>query len=160
MSIILVAAVAKNGCIGKAGQIPWHIPEDLKHFKDLTMGHPVLMGRKTWESIPDRFRPLPGRTNIVLTKQLNFSVPQGVEVFADMDEALQCHSQENLFVIGGAEIYRELMPLADRLLITHVDQVVDGDAFFPKIDPQIWREVEREDHNGFSFVSYFRISHS
>ncbi len=157
MSLFLIAAIAKNGCIGKDGQIPWHISEDMKRFKELTMGHAVLMGRKTWESIPDRFRPLPGRTNIVITRQKNYPVSQGVEVFSNINEALQRHSQETIFVIGGAEVYRETMPRANCLYITLVDQTVDGDVFFPKIDPQVWHEVEREDHNGFSFISYFRV---
>lgn len=156
MSLALIAAVAKNRCIGKTNQIPWYIPEDLKRFKALTMGKIVMMGRKTWESLPERFRPLPGRTNIVITRQTDYALPEGVERFGTIEDALRQHAGEEIFVIGGGELYRETIPLAHRLYITQVDQTVDGDVFFPKIDPEVWQEMEREDHQGFSFVIYER----
>lgn len=156
MPISLIAAVAKNNCIGKDGRLPWHLPEDMKHFKDLTMGKVVLMGRKTWESIPEKFRPLPGRTNVVVTRQPNYPVPTGVEVFGSIETALAVHAQDEIVVMGGAEIYRETIDRADALHLTEVDQTVEGDAFFPTIDPSAWTETAREPHEGFSFVTYRR----
>lgn len=156
MSITLIAAIAKNNCIGKNGSLPWRIPEDMAHFKDLTMGYPVIMGRKTWESIPEKFRPLPGRHNIVVTRQEAYPLPENVERASSLEEALLMHATEDLFVIGGAEIYRASMDRADRLEITHVHQDVDGDTFFPEIPEATWHEAAREDHDGFSFVTYER----
>lgn len=154
MSLALVAAVSTNNCIGKDGQLPWHIPEDMKRFKELTMGKTVLMGRKTWESLPVKFRPLPQRKNIIITRQEGYIVPDGVWIYSSIDAALKAHGQEDIMVIGGAEIYRQTINRADTLHITHVHQSVDGDAFFPTIDPTIWREVEKENHGEFSFVKY------
>jgi len=152
--VTLIAAISKNNSVGKNGRLPWRIPEDTEHFKNLTMGHPVIMGRKTWESIPETFRPLPGRKNVVVTRQANYPLPEGVEKAGSLDEALGLASDP--FVIGGAEIYQAAMSHADRLEITHVDMDVDGDTFFPSIDPMTWHEVAREDHDGFSFVRYER----
>ena len=152
--IALIAAVAKNGCIGKNNQLPWHLPEDLKRFKELTTGHTVLMGRKTWESIPDKFRPLPQRKNIVLTRQEHFQVPVDVEKYAMLDQALAKHQAEDIFVIGGAEIYQQAFAYANQLYITEVAQEVDGDVFFPTIDKTMWKETSRETRDGFSFVTY------
>ncbi|MEN9558693.1 MAG: Dihydrofolate reductase [Candidatus Parcubacteria bacterium] len=157
MPTILIAALSRNRCIGKAGKLPWDLPEDLRRFRQLTKGHPVVMGRKTWESLPEMFRPLPGRTNIVLTRQEGYTLPDGVEQYAHIAEALAAHKTETVFVIGGGEVYTQALPFADTLELTHVDQeVVDGDAFFPEIDPAAWRETAREDHDGFSFVTYQR----
>jgi dihydrofolate reductase len=158
MSLSLIAAIAQNNCIGKNGALPWHLPEDLNHFKELTVGKPVLMGRKTWESIPEKFRPLPNRTNIVVTRDQQYSVPAGVEKYSSVESALASHPNEETMVIGGAELYRQTIDRADRLFITHVNQTVDGDAFFPKIDPKVWREMERDGHEGFSFVTYRKIN--
>ncbi len=153
----LIAAISKNNCIGKDNQVPWHIPEDLKHFKEVTTGKAVLMGRKTWESIPEKFRPLPKRKNIVITRQKDYPVPAGVELYQEIEAALTAHPNEEIMVIGGAEIYRQTIARADRLYITEVNQVADGDAFFPEIDTSVWKEVGRENHTGFSFVIYERI---
>lgn len=150
----LIAAISENYCIGNKNQLPWNLPEDLKHFKEITAGHPVIMGRKTWESLPPKFRPLPGRVNIVITRQANFVVPAEVEVFDSVAKALLAHPTTNNFIIGGAQIYAEGLPLADTLYITHVHRVVEGDTFFPKIDPTIWKEAERIDYPEFSFVTY------
>ena len=155
MSVTLIAALSQNRCIGNNGELPWRIPEDLRHFKELTSGHPVVMGRKTWESIPERFRPLPNRTNCVLTRQVTYPLPNGVERYASLEEALAAHANETLFVIGGEEIYRQALPLADCLELTHVHQDVPGDAFFPEWEGA-WRENARQDHDGFSFVTYRR----
>lgn len=154
MSVSLIAAVATNNCIGIHGKLPWHLPEDLKHFKELTTGKAVLMGRKTWESLPPQFRPLPNRKNIIITRQTDFIVPPGVEVYTDIATALDAHPAEEVMVIGGAEIYGQTIGLADTLYITHVHQTVAGTAFFPEIDHAVWHETERTDLFGLSFVTY------
>lgn len=154
MSLSLIAGISKNNCIGKNGQLPWNIPEDLKHFREMTVGKTVLMGRKTWESLPEKFRPLPKRTNIIITHQTDYPVPVDVEVYATIDEAAAKHPNEEIMVIGGAEIYRQTIAKADTLYMTHIDQTVDGDAFFPEIDLNVWKIQEREDHEGYSFVTY------
>lgn len=155
MSISLIAAIAENNCIGNNNALPWHIPEDLKRFKEITSGKTVLMGRKTWESIPEKFRPLPNRKNIVISTQQNFSVPEGVYLYHSLSEALHAHS-EDLFIIGGAHMYAQTIDLADTLYITHVHQTVPGDTFFPHIDPSIWKKIDTEHHDTFSFVTYKR----
>ena len=114
------------------------------------------MGRNTWESIPEKFRPLPNRKNIVITRDMNYEVPEGVEIYSSIDEALEKYKNENVFIIGGASIYKQTIEKADQLFITEVHQVFEGDAFFPEIDKNVWQEVEREDHEGFSFVRYIR----
>lgn len=154
--ISLIAAVAQNNCIGKDGTLPWHLPEDLKHFKKVTEGQIVLMGRKTWESLPEKFRPLPKRTNIVISRQENYEVPEDVEIYNSIENALDAHKDENIMIIGGGGIYNQTIEQADTLYITHVHKEVDGDAFFPEIENEKWEETEREDHEGFSFVTYKR----
>lgn len=154
--ITLIAAVAQNQCIGAKGQLAWHIPEDLNHFKQLTLGKTVLMGERTWKSLPDKARPLPGRANVVVSSDLSFTAPEGVRVFNDLDQALKDLSSEDVFVMGGAMVYAQTIDRADRLEITHVHRVVDGDVFFPQIDPSRWQETTREDHPDFSFVTYQR----
>ncbi len=153
--ITLIAAIAENNCIGSHNTLPWNIPEDLKHFRDLTRGKTVLMGRKTFDSIIAlNGKPLPNRLNIVVTKQDNFTAPEGVEIFHTIDQALSAHSDEDLWIIGGSQIYQETIARANRLEITHIHQTVEGDAFFPAIDPLLWQEVARADYDGFSFVTY------
>lgn len=152
--IALIAAISENNCIGKSGTLPWHIPEDLKRFKTITTGHTVLMGRKTWESIPEKFRPLPNRKNIVVTRNTDYAVPVGVVLYHSVEEVLK-HEKGDIMVIGGAEIYTQSITLADTLYITHIRTFIeDGTAFFPTIDAKIWKETEREDHEHFSFVTY------
>jgi dihydrofolate reductase len=156
MNIVIIAALSDNNVIGVNGHIPWHIGDDLKRFKRLTTGHTVIMGRKTFESIG---RPLPGRTNIVLTRNTQFKAPDGVRVFSALDDALaSCRQtgETTAYVIGGAEIYRESLPVADRLVLTHVRQHVQGDTFFPAYDKTQWREVAREDHDTYAYVEYER----
>lgn len=156
MPLSLIAAVADNGCIGKNNDLPWYIPEDLKRFKALTLGHPVLMGRKTFESILKRLgKPLPGRTSMVITRQTNYSVPSGVFVYTNVDKALE-NFKEEVFCIGGGELYKETLARADRLYLTEVHQTVDGDTFFPSFDQKKWQEIERNDRAGYSFVVYQR----
>lgn len=157
--IAIIAAISKNNCIGKNGQIPWNIPEDMKRVRELTTGNVVIMGKNTWESIPEKFRPLPNRVNIVITSQANYAVPPSVEVYSTIQQAIAAHSGERIFGFGGAGIYKEMINIADTLYITHVDQKIsDCTAFFPKIDPAVWKEIEREDHTGFAFVKYIRNS--
>jgi dihydrofolate reductase len=139
--ISLVVAVSKNGVIGRDGGLPWHISSDLKRFKAITMGKPVIMGRKTWESLPKR--PLPGRRNIVLTRA-SHSIGEGAEMVSSPADALALvQDVEEMCVIGGGEIYRQFLPLAQRIYLTEVDLEVDGDTQFPKLDPS-WDEVSRE----------------
>ncbi|MFH1287013.1 MAG: dihydrofolate reductase [Candidatus Magasanikbacteria bacterium] len=157
MSLSLIAAIASNNCIGKNNSLPWHMPEDLKHFKELTTGSVVLMGRNTWESLPEKFRPLPDRKNIVITRNTEYQIPDGVFLYHSIDDALKAHEGEDIFVIGGAMMYKQTIDLADRLYITHVEQDVDGDAFFPEIDPTVWKEVGRDNREEFSFVEYRKI---
>lgn len=154
--ISLIAAISENNCIGKENTLPWYLPEDLKRFKKLTTGHVVLMGRKTWESIPDKFRPLPNRTNVVITRQENYTA-DGAKIFKTIQEALKTHKNEKIFVIGGGQIYKQTIDLADTLHITHVKKTIDScDVFFPKIDPEIWKKTEEERHEQFSFVTYIK----
>ena len=156
----LIWAQARNGVIGKDGVMPWHLPEDLAHFKRTTLNHPVIMGRRTWDSIPPRFRPLPGRTNIVVTRQDDWH-QMGVQRAPSLREALQkCENAEKVWVIGGAQIYAQALPLADELVVTEIDADFAGDAHAPAIDPE-WREVAREPRlaaNGLSlsFVTWRR----
>lgn len=142
--ISFVVAVSRNGVIGREGGLPWHISSDLKRFKEITMGKPVVMGRKTWESLPRR--PLPGRRNIVITRQPGFA-PEGAEVAASAGEALRlAGGVPEVAVIGGGEIYRLFWPLVDRLYLTEVDLDVEGDTHFPPLAPGEWREVGSELH--------------
>lgn len=158
--LTLIAAVAKNGVIGDSNALPWHLPEDLKHFKQLTSGHAVIMGRKTWESLPLRFRPLPGRLNIVLTRDPSYAA-EGATVVHSMADALAAAAGRTAFVIGGAELYAHALPLADKLELTEIARDFPGDAFFPEIDPTAWREIARQpgisaDELRYDFVTYER----
>jgi dihydrofolate reductase len=160
--LCLIAALARNRCIGRANQLPWHLPEDLKHFRQVTQGHAVLMGRKTWDSLPERFRPLPGRRNLVLTRNPAWK-EAGAEVVANIPSALALlQGVERVFVLGGAEVYAQAIPLADELYLTEIDAEFDGDAFFPALAPH-WVPAQRETHRAappnefnFSFVTYRR----
>lgn len=157
MSITLVAAISKNNCIGVKNGLPWHIPEDFKRMQEITMGKVIVMGRKTWESIPEKRRPLPGRINVVITREPQANFPAGVEVFASVDEAVKAHANKEIIGFGGQKIFEEMIKIADVLDITHVNQTVEAcDAYFPNIDLKIWKESWREDHGGFSFVQYKR----
>lgn len=160
--LILIAAVAQDRGIGYNNQLLWHLPEDLAHFKSVTAGHTVLMGRKTWDSLPPRFRPLPGRRNLVLSRQADFR-PAGAEVAASLLAALDlAASDEVVFVIGGATLYAQALPLAERLILTEVEDTPPADVFFPQFSSPDWRETERERHVtasglAYSFVTYQRI---
>jgi dihydrofolate reductase len=160
MKLGLVYARARNGVIGKSGGLPWHLPEDLAHFKRVTMGCPVIMGRKTWNSLPERFRPLPGRTNIVITRQPDWNTP-GASRAASLSEAMAlCGNQAQAWVIGGAQLYAQALALADTAEVTEIDSDFEGDAFAPELGTQ-WEEVAREAHTSasglnFSFATYRR----
>ena len=135
----MIWAQAHDGVIGRDNDLPWHLPEDLAHFKETTKGYPVIMGRRQWESLPERFRPLPGRRNIVLTRQEGYEAP-GAEVVSDLSAALELVGGVDAWICGGGEIYRQAMDVADVLVVTEIDLVVDGDVFAPKItDP--WHVV-------------------
>ncbi|TNE65577.1 MAG: dihydrofolate reductase [Alphaproteobacteria bacterium] len=158
MALILVVAMAENRAIGKDGGLPWHLPADLKHFKAVTMGRPILMGRKTYDSIG---RPLPGRRNIVITRNAGWSA-DGVEVAQSLDAAIAMAGEGDVMIVGGGQIYAEALPRADRLEITEVALKVDGDAFFPPVDKSVWHEVARDSHPvedgkpAYAFVTYDR----
>lgn len=156
--LALIFARAANGVIGKDNILPWHLPEDLAHFRRTTLGAPVIMGRKTWESLPPKFRPLPGRRNIVVTRQRGWAA-EGAAVAHSVGQALAaCGDAPEAWVIGGAELYRQALPYAARAVVTEIDAVFEGDAYAPEFGPG-WREVARETHtaaNGlrFHFVTY------
>lgn len=148
MKISLIAAIARNNAIGKDNNLLWHLPADMKYFKDTTMGHCVLTGRKNYESIPEKFRPLPGRTNIVVTRNEKYSAP-GAQVVNSLDAGIAWAREQGeteLFIIGGGQIYMECMVrnLADQLYITHVDAVFEADAYFPAINPKKWHKSNSE----------------
>jgi dihydrofolate reductase len=156
----LIYARAANGVIGAGGTLPWHLPEDLAHFKRTTLGCPVIMGRKTWDSLPPKFRPLPGRANIVVTRQPDWN-ENGAKPASDMHEALQlCEHAADVWVIGGAQLYALAEPLATTAVVTEIEQIFEGDAFAPVLGTA-WQETARERHVAagglcFSFVTYTR----
>lgn len=156
--LCLIAAIARNGVIGKHNALPWRLSADLKHFRALTMGHPIIMGRRNWESIG---RPLPGRENIVITRDRHYAAP-GCRVVHSLDEAIAaCSGHEQAFIIGGAEIYAQALPLVSVLYLTEVDAEVEGDVHFPPFDRSRFKEISREHHEAddahpyaFDFVVY------
>jgi len=166
IDIVLVVAVAENGVIGRNGTLPWRIKSDLQYFRSMTIGRPVVMGRKTYLSIG---RPLPLRTNIVISRDPAYAAP-GILVAADLAKALEAargdalrRNADSIAIIGGTEIFKQIMPQAARLVITEVHARPEGDTYFPEIDPGLWREIERrpqpkgpDDDYGFSFVTYER----
>ncbi|NQW09319.1 MAG: dihydrofolate reductase [Alphaproteobacteria bacterium] len=160
--IIIVAAIARNRVIGADGGLPWHLPADMRRFKAITLGKPMIMGRKTFESIG---RPLPGRRTIVVTRDSSWS-REGVDTATTIEAALMIAAEaapEAVIIAGGGEIYRQTLPLADRLRLTWVDAEAAGDTLFPEVDWTVWREASREDHPtdggqpGYSFVDYERM---
>lgn len=166
MKIALIVAASQNNVIGLNNQLPWHLPEDLQYFKAVTMGKPILMGRKTYDSIG---RPLPGRTNIVLTRDANWSA-EGVVVVNDLDSATAASEKacaaagvDELMIIGGEQIYRKFLPIADKLYLTKVEAVVEGDAYFPAIDSDQWQQVaekipEKVGNYSYRFVVLERMA--
>ena len=161
MSIAIIVATAENNAIGKDNQLIWHLPADLKHFKNLTSGHPILMGRKTYESIG---RALPKRTNIIISRNKDLSIPNCL-VFNSLEKGIEeaLKINEDVFIIGGAELYKMALPLADKIYLTKVHQEFDADTFFPTIDTNEWQETAREKHEAdekntiaYSFISLVR----
>jgi dihydrofolate reductase len=158
-AIYLVAAVAANGIIGARGKLPWHLPEELQHFKRLTMGHPIIMGRRTWESLRG---PLPGRENIVVTTRPGYEAP-GAAVARSLDAALAlCLGEPVAFVIGGTRLFEAALPVARGMVLTEIKRDYDGDTRFPPYDRAQWRETQREAHAAadgtrFDYVLYERV---
>lgn len=161
--IAIVVAVSENGVIGDQGKIPWHLPADMQRFKQLTTGHTVIMGRKTWESLPDRFRPLPDRYNIVLTRDAMYRAEGGYVTFS-LESALMPGTPNTVFVIGGSEIYAQALPLADRVYLTKVHAMFPGDTYFPWLGKKDWQLVSVELYSpdeknpySYEFRTYERI---
>ncbi len=153
----LIAAVAKNNCIGKDNKIPWNVPEDFQYFRKTTLGKTCVMGQRTFESILGYVgKPLPGRQTVVVTLDKEFKAPSDVRVFYSLDEAWDKLKDEDVFICGGASIYKQTINRVDTLYITWIDQEPDGDVFFPTVDLNIWKETWREDHGGYSFVKYIK----
>lgn len=161
MTLVLIAALARNRAIGRANALLWSEPADQRHFRAATMGCPVIMGRRTWQSLPARFRPLPGRRNLVLSRDPDFAAP-GAETVADLDAALaRVADAGRVFVIGGGELYALALPRADELLLTEIDAELDGDTFFPPVDRAQFEELARDpqqaaDGTRYAFVRYRR----
>lgn len=157
--LTLIAAVGRNGAIGKDHRLLWQLPEDMQRFKILTLGHSVLMGRKTWESLPTKFRPLPGRQNIVLSRDPKYALPDAIVAYT-LDQGISASAGKEIFVIGGAEIYGLAIAQAARLELTEVDDAPEGDAFFPAFDRKRWRESARVARHAtattpaYAFVTY------
>lgn len=163
MKLHLIWAQSRNGVIGVNGTLPWHLPEDLAHFKRTTLGAPVLMGRKTWDSLPPRFRPLPGRANIVVTRQPDWSAEGAVRAGSLAAAAALCPADTDAWVIGGAEVYAQALPLAHTAVVTEIDADFDGDAHAPVFEPT-WQEMARSQHVSstglrFSIVTYQNQKH-
>jgi dihydrofolate reductase len=162
MKLGLIYAQSRNGVIGRGGVLPWHLPEDLAHFRRTTLGAPVIMGRRTWESLPPRFRPLPGRKNVVITRDAQWQAA-GAHRAASLDEAIAaCADAETAWITGGAEIFKLAMPRADLAVITEIGADYDGDTFAPELGPG-WHEVARERHLSpagipFDFVTWRRTA--
>lgn len=159
----MIAAMGSNRVIGKDNDIPWHLPDDFKYFKNTTKGHHVIMGRKNWESLPHSFQPLPGRPNIVITRQEDYPIEEAA-VVKSLEEALNIareNGEKEAFIIGGGEIYRMGLEYADRIYLTEINAAFDGQVTFPEFDTNIWKEVSREHHPvderhkySFDFVVY------
>ena len=165
MVISIIVAVSENNVIGRNNNLPWHLPADMKYFKDKTMGHFVVMGRKNFDSIPDKYRPLSGRTNVVVTRQNNFNAA-GVQVVHTINEAIQLAKEKNeteCFIIGGGEIFSQSIELCDRIYLTRIHHRIEGDVFFPELNQKEWKETSRKEvkadeknNYDFSFLVFER----
>lgn len=165
MTISLIAALARNRVIGRNNDLPWHLPDDMKYFMQTTKSHHVIMGRRNYDSIPEKFRPLPNRVNIVVTRQKSLTLPNCTVVHS-LEEAVAIAreaGEQELFIIGGAAIYQLGMPIAQRLYLTEIDATLSGDTYFPEFDKQAWKETARQHHPAderhayaFDFVIYER----
>ena len=168
MIISLIAALSENNVIGKNNDLPWSLPDDMKYFMQTTKGHHVIMGRKNYDSIPEKFRPLPNRTNFVVTRQLNFIAP-GCTVLNSIDDAISAAKsagEKEVFVIGGSEIYKHTLGIANRLYLTEIKAIIEGDVFFPYFNKKEWIEISRIQHSildarhayEFDFAVYERLT--
>ena len=154
----MIYARARNGVIGKQGQLPWHLPEDLAHFKRTTLGQPVVMGRVTWESLPEKFRPLPGRSNIVVSRQPSFSAP-GAQVVASLEAAMALFPPaEVIWLIGGAQLYAQGLSKASQIVVTEIDADYEGDAYAPSFLPSDWIETQRTSHVSAQGLTYHLVT--
>ena len=159
--LTIIAAASENNALGKDNQLLWHLPEDFKRFKTLTSGHYIIMGRKTFESFP---KPLPNRTHIIITRQPNYQAPEGCIVVSSLEKAMElCPANEEIFIIGGGEIYKQSIDMADKVELTRVHTTVEADTFFPEINPEQWELVFEEFHPkdekhafDFTFLTYAR----
>jgi dihydrofolate reductase len=159
VSLSLIVAIAKNRVIGVNNTLPWHLPEDLKRFRSLTTGHHIIMGRKTYDSLG---RLLPGRTTVIVTRNQNYKVEGAIVVHSLEGAIAACGDDNEAFLIGGAELYKDGLKLANKLYLTEIDAEYEGDAFFPEFEMNEWKEGEREGHQaenglGFSYITYQRI---
>ena len=158
MPLHMIYARARNGVIGKQGQLPWHLPEDLAHFKRTTLGQPVVMGRITWESLPEKFRPLPGRTNVVVSRQTSFKAT-GAQVVSSLEAAMALFpTNEVVWLIGGAQLYAQALPLASQIVVTEIDADFEGDAFAPSLSPNDWTETQRSSHVSAQGLGYHLVT--
>lgn len=159
--ISIIVAVSEDLGIGRKNELLWRLPEDMKRFKELTTGNTVVMGKKTWESLPKR--PLKGRKNVVITDIQDEVFEEAVAAYSIDDAVSKCKGDKEVFIIGGGSIYRQFMPVADRLYITHVHGKAEADVFFPEIDPKVWKAVKREEHKlnqeevPYTYIIYERI---
>ncbi|MFB6184571.1 MAG: dihydrofolate reductase [Haloarculaceae archaeon] len=156
LEVVFVVAVTDDGVIGADGDLPWHYPEDLRHFRETTSGHPVVMGRRTYESLPEDYRPLPDRTNVVVTTS-DIDVPPAVAVARSIPEAWAVAAERDdvVYVIGGASVFDQTIDVADRLVVTEIHEPYPGDTYF-EFDRETWRELARDDRGELSFVEYVR----
>lgn len=167
MIISLIAAISENNVIGKNNDLPWHLPDDMKYFMQTTKGHHVIMGRKNFDSIPEKFRPLPNRTNIIITRQKELLAPHCI-IVNSIEKGLEIsrqHGETEAFIIGGSEIYHQGFALAHRLYLTEIHAIIEGDTYFPEFNKKQWKEVSRKHHStderhkySFDFVVYERIN--
>ncbi|CAM4334569.1 dihydrofolate reductase [Flavobacterium terrigena] len=161
--LTLIAATSTNNALGKDNQLVWHLPDDFKRFKSLTSGHYIIMGRKTFESFP---KPLPNRTHVIITRQKNYEVPEGCVVVPSLEKAIEvCPKNDEVYIIGGGEIYKQSIDIADKVELTRVHTNVEADTFFPEIDPKKWNVVFEEHHEkdekhafDFTFITYLRAN--
>ena len=160
--ISIIVAIAENNAIGLNNDLLWHIPEDLKRFKKITTGHKIIMGKRTYISLPGQVRPLPNRTSIVITDDPEDKFGGCITVYSIEEAMEQCGPDEECFVIGGGMVYRQFLPLADKLCITRVHTAFEGDVFFPEIDPDVWEEIKAEPASdperkmAYTFITYLR----
>ena len=161
--LTLIAATSTNNALGKDNQLVWHLPDDFKRFKNLTSGHYIIMGRKTFESFP---KPLPNRTHVIITRQKNYEVPEGCIVVPSLEKTIEvCPKNDEVFIIGGGEIYKQFIDIADKVELTRVHTEVEADTFFPEIDSEKWKVVFEEHHSkdekhafDFTFITYMRAN--